>query len=174
MKTTDAGATESPMTEHPLIFTLRDVVSGQGFLAGITLSGKGLMLKEDEKWWLYGVRPGAIAASGETPDTAFWNFRQRYKETLFDMAESAKNFGEFRSAVEAFYEQPDPVEEERWEKALRLVRAGLKIPAPFDKLPQEAPETRPSSISVQRLDSQQPRYTPSDNVIDTYVYSRAA
>ena len=46
---------------HPIMLTLKDAISGQGFLAGITLSGRALMRHEDGKWWMYGVRPGGIA-----------------------------------------------------------------------------------------------------------------
>ena len=50
------------MASYPVMFTLRDTVSGNGFLAGITLTGRALMKREDdEKWWIYGVRPAAIA-----------------------------------------------------------------------------------------------------------------
>ena len=52
--------------EHPIMLTLRDVISGDGFLAGITLSGRALMRQEDGAWWMYGVRPAAIAEYGET------------------------------------------------------------------------------------------------------------
>ena len=52
---------------YPLMFTYRDVISGDGFLAGITLSGRALMIKENDEWWMYGVRPGAIAETGKTP-----------------------------------------------------------------------------------------------------------
>jgi hypothetical protein len=34
------------LTEHPILITLRDVISGDGFLSGITLSGRALMRQE--------------------------------------------------------------------------------------------------------------------------------
>ncbi len=46
------------MPDYPVMFTVRDTVSGNGFLAGITLTGRALMTREaDGKWWVYGVRP---------------------------------------------------------------------------------------------------------------------
>jgi hypothetical protein len=70
------------LNEHPLMITLRDAISGDGFLAGITLSGRALMRKEDDgKWWMYGVRPAALAESGTTVEEAFLHFRGRYQET---------------------------------------------------------------------------------------------
>ncbi len=47
------------INHHPMMFIFRDTISGNGFLAGITLSGRALMMEEDGKWWMYGVRPGA-------------------------------------------------------------------------------------------------------------------
>ena len=50
------------------MLTLQDAISGNGFLAGITLSGRALMRKEDDgKWWMYGVRPAGFGRVVETP-----------------------------------------------------------------------------------------------------------
>src|SRR5271155_3591794 len=95
------------LNEHPIMITLRDVISGDGFLAGITLSGRALMRQEDGTWWMYGVRPSAIAESGETIDEAFSRFRNRYKEVLFDMAQENHDFNQFKTAVEEFFYEPD-------------------------------------------------------------------
>ena len=95
------------VTVHPLLITLRDAISGDGFLVGITLSGRALMQKEDGKWWMYGVRPAAIAESGTTPQEAFQNFRTRYKEVLFDIAEEQRTFATFKKEVERFFYEPD-------------------------------------------------------------------
>ena len=81
---------------HPIMVTLRDVISGTDFLAGITLAGRALMRNEDGQWWMYGVRPAGIAESGGTIDEAFLRFRNRYKEVLFDLAEENKTFDSFR------------------------------------------------------------------------------
>lgn len=164
------------MTEikhHPLILIFRDVISGDGFLAGITLSGRGLIvLEDDNKWWMYGVRPGAIAESGGTPQETFLHFRNRYKEVLFDIASEHRTFEAFRQEVERFFYEPDAEEERRWEDALT---ANLTTPPPpFSDLPMVAPEERPSQITVERLDGQNKRFMPSDNVPDKYLVPRAA
>src|SRR5437773_2171380 len=96
---------------YPLLFTFRDVISGDGFLAGITLSGRALMELEQDRWCIYGVRPGAIAESGITPQEAFLRFRNRYKEVLFDIAEEYRAFDKFKEEVEQFFYQPDQEEE---------------------------------------------------------------
>lgn len=164
------------ITHHPLMFTFRDVISGHGFLAGITLSGRGLMLKEEDgKWWMYGVRPGAIAECGDSPQDTFLRFKNAYKEVLFDIAAERNDFAGFKEEVERFYYQPDREEERRWEDALNTIRTcGLTLPPPFFSLPRVNPENRPTQISVERLDEQNRRFMPSDNVSDTYLMPTAA
>jgi hypothetical protein len=156
--------------EHPIMITLQDTVSGDGFLAKITLSGRTLMRKEDDgKWWMYGVRPAAIAESGHTIDEAFLRFRQAYKEVLFDVAQESKSFNEFRSEVERFFNEKDG-DGELWEASLRTIRNEHIAPSePFSKLPRESPESRPPRIEVERLDNQLKRYVASDNVADKYT-----
>lgn len=159
------------LNEHPIMLTLRDVISGDGFLAGITLSGRALMRQEDGAWWMYGVRPSAIAESGETIEEAFGRFRNRYKEVLFDLAQENDDFNQFKAAVEQFFYEPDQdSEDERlWEEALKVIRsANCEAPEPFAKLPREAPESKPSQITVERLNRTDARFRPSDNITDTY------
>jgi hypothetical protein len=160
---------------HPLMFTFRDTISGDGFLVGITLSGRALMLKEDEKWWMYGVRPGAIAESGESPEETVLRFRNRYKEVLFDIAGDHRTFDAFKKEVERFFYEPDYEEERRWEDALTAIRSqDLCPPPPFSELSRETPESRPTQIAVERLDVASRRFMPSDNVPDTYSAAIAA
>lgn len=163
------------MAHYPLLFTFRDTVSGNGFLAGITLSGRALMIKEDEnEWCVYGVRPAAIAEVGTTPQEAYLRFRNRYKEVFFDIAAESDSFEAFRAEVESFYNQPDYSEEKRWEEAVKNLRSGTVDPAkPFCDLRREAPENHPSSIGIVRLDMEQ-RFLPSDNVSDTFMLAQAA
>src|SRR5258708_38636543 len=103
-------ATESgiDVKEHPILLTLQDSVSGDGFLARITMSGRALMRREDDgKWWMYGVRPAGIATSGENIEDAFLRFRSRYKEILFDIAQESQSFNDFSIAVERFFNESD-------------------------------------------------------------------
>jgi hypothetical protein len=165
-------ADREKMTQsHPILITLRDTISGDGFLAGITLSGRALMRQEDGKWWMYGVRPAAIADAGDTIDEAFSRFRARYKEVLFDLAQEKPTFDDFKAAVEQFFYEVDEDSEDEhlWEEALKGIRtAKCEPPAPFDKLPREAAESKPSQITVELLSRADARFKPSDNVTDTY------
>lgn len=160
------------LREHPLMLTLRDAISGDGFLARITLSGRALMRKEDDgKWWMYGVRPAGIAESGSTIEETFSRFRNRYKEALFDIAQEKQSFPDFKAEVERFFHETDAQSEDEqlWENALTAIREGnISPPAPFASLPRESPESKPAQITVERLDGVGKRFTPSDNVTDTY------
>ncbi len=159
--------------EHPIMITLQDTISGDGFLAKITMSGRTLMRQDGGKWWMYGVRPAAIAESGCTIDEAFLRFRQTYKEVLFDIAQDSKSYDEFRAEVERFFNESD-ADEQAWENALRAIRsANVAPPEPFSKLPRQSPDARPPRIEVERLDGQIKRFVASDNVADTYSVADA-
>lgn len=163
------------MTHYPIMFTWRDVVSGNGYLAGVTLYGTALMIKEDDgKWWSYGVRPGAIAEFGDTPQEALNKFHERYKMVLYDFASEALHFETFKTEVEKFYIQPDQEEESRWLQAVLTIRHGqVQAEPPFDALPKVNPERRPTGVSVEALNEMQ-RVSPIDNVLDTYSCACAA
>jgi hypothetical protein len=154
---------------HPLVFTLQDVVTGRGFLAGIVVTGKAVMEQEDGKWWMYGVCPGGIAGSGDTPNEAFVDFRNRYKEALFDMAEEYTNFLAFRSNVKSFFEQEDVQENVRWEESLRILRADeAAITEPFNKMPRKRPDEYQLGIRIERLEKmKQSALKPANNIQDS-------
>jgi hypothetical protein len=163
--------------DYPVMFTVRDAISGNGFLAAVTLSGWALMVREDDdKWWVYGVRPSAIAESGSTPEEAFHRFRDAYKNVLFDAAKEAIQYEDFEKEIQRFYYEPEKSQEDRWVAAFQAIRAGQVIPEPpfFSQLPREAPETRPTQITVERLDASSTRYTPVDNVLDYFALPTAA
>jgi len=164
------------MPDYPVMFTVRDTVSGNGYLAGVTLSGRAVICSEEEgKWWLYGVRPGAIAETGNTPEEAFLRFRNTYRNLLFDFAEECRTYEAFREAVERFYYQPDEDEEERWQSAFEAIRCRKVEPEGFfAKLPKESPETRPTQLTVERLDKENTRYKSSDNIPDYFALPTAA
>jgi hypothetical protein len=163
---------------HPIIITLQDAVAGNGFLARITLSGRSLMRHEDGKWWMYGVKPSAIAASGNNIAEAFLNFKTSYQAILFDIASDSKDFSEFKREVERFFTEADADNEDErmWHEALKTIRAkNCQIPDAFADLPRKSPESVPASITVDRVDAkEQKMFTPKDNAQDGYFIARAA
>jgi predicted RNase H-like HicB family nuclease len=164
--------------EHPLMLTLADAIHGDGFLAGITLSGRALMRQEDDgKWWMYGVRPAGMAESGKTVEEAFSRFRNRYKEILIDISQESPTYEAFKTEVERFFHDPDVDDEDArlWESALKAIRTGKLTPSePFSALPRESPESKPTQITIERLDLAGKRFVPSDNVTDKYYLPKVA
>lgn len=157
---------------HPLLFSFRDAITGDGYLGGVTISGRALMEQDAEgQWWMYGVRPGSIAESGRTPEDAFLRFRNRFKEVLFDIAEESKTFEDFKKEIERFFYEPNEEEERRWEDALASIRqANACPPKPFfSDLERKNPDTMPSGVSVTRLEEAPARLKASDNVRDVYA-----
>jgi len=157
------------LKDHPILITLQDTISGDGFLARITVSGRTLMRQEEDgKWWMYGVRPAALAESGCTVDEAFLRFRQAHSQVLLDLVQESKNFDEFRAEAERFFNETDS-DEQAWEDALKVVRNHhIAPPEAFAKLPRQSPDTRPARIEVERLDGTIKPFTASDNVTVTY------
>ena len=140
---------------YPLMFTFRDTIYGNGYLAKVTLSGRALTVRDYGEWWMYGVCPSGMAANGDTPQSAFSLFRERYEQVLFDFALDADGFSDFHDHVnEFFHENPrDPEDVERWDTSFHLIREGrMKPKDPFSTLPQERPETRPPKVEVARMD----------------------
>jgi len=154
---------------HPLVFTLQDAVIGCGFLAGIVVTGKAVMEHEDGKWWMYGVCPGAIAGSGDTPNEAFIDFRNRYKEALFDIAEECTSFLVFRNTVKSFFEAEDEQERTRWENSLEILRKNESaISDPFKKMPRKNPGDYEVVIMIDRLETRpKAELKPANNIQDS-------
>jgi hypothetical protein len=164
--------------DHPILITLQDAVAGNGFLARITLFGRTLMRKEDGKWWMYGVQPSAIAASGHSIAEAFLNFKTSYQSILFDMAQDSGDFSAFKKEVERFFNEADADNEDEriWHESLKAIRTqNCHVPDEFSSLPRQSPESMPCSIKVDRVDAKdQTKFTPRDNVADGYSFAKAA
>lgn len=164
--------------DHPILITLQDAVAGNGFLARITLFGRTLMRQEDGKWWMYGVQPSAIAASGESIAEAFLNFKTSYQSILFDFAQDSADFSAFKREVERFFNEADADNEDEriWHESLKAIRTqNCHIPEEFSDVPRQPAESQPCTITVERVDAKaQAKFTPKDNVADGYTFAKAA
>lgn len=146
------------MTHYPLLFGFRDLVAGNGFIAGVDLRGRALLADEGDGFWMYGVNPGGIAAGGANAGEARSEFRVMYRSVLFDIAAEAKSFNEFQLQVQQFVEETNSPTAAEWEEAVSSVRSG-KVKA--DWLPKRKAE---STIGVQVILLEHP--APSANVLD--------
>jgi len=165
---------ENRLTSYPLIFSFRDAVAGEGFLACVTISGRARMVKEDGKWWVYGVAPGALAENGSEPLAAHAAFRDAYRKVLYDLAADAETFEGFKELVEGFC-RPDDAEQALWFEAAEAIRSGKVTPEPpFSELPRVNADARKCTVMVERLDQPQRIFSTKDNELDEYAITVAA
>ncbi len=155
---------------HPLFFTFKEVVSGNGFLAGIIAKGRVLLAQEeDESWWIYGVQPGGFAASGSTPQEVYAEFRTAFRSILFDFAATSEKYEAFRQQVEGFFAEVNEPQAMAWTEAREAFRMG-KI-----QITEEAIQNLPRDdskemgfLALDRLDVGGAVFAPSDNMLDRY------
>lgn len=146
------------MTHYPLLLGFRDLIAGNGFVAGVDLSGRALLVDEGDGFWMYGVNPGGIAAGGGTAGEAQSEFRLVYRSVLFDIAAEAKDYVDFEREVKSFVSATNKPTEAEWDEAVSEVRQG-KVDA--DWLPKRRAE---SKIGVQVVLLDHP--VPSANLLD--------
>jgi len=157
---------------YPLIFTYKDAVSGNGYLASVRITGRAIITHEEgDQWGMYGVSPAGIAETGQTPNETFKSFRERYRMALYDIAAEVTSFAAFKAEVESFFREGDEGEEKLWWEAHRLLRSGEVVPEePFSGLKKLTPGDCPDMLEIVQLDKQdQKTFTPNDNVPDMYI-----
>jgi len=112
------------MTQYPLLFTFRQKVEGNNYLADVKAYGRLLAEEEDGTWWMYGVNPGGLAASGSTRAEAYSEFRETLAKVLYDLATDVPDFHAFRGAAQRFFYETDQETVSEWEAARELVKSG--------------------------------------------------
>lgn len=131
----------------PLTMTYSLPAVGKGYVAGITIKARLLMIAETgEEVWVYGVNPGGICAFAPTQDAAQTRFIDRFNSVVTDLAESADNFQQFKTELtEAFTTNMEY--EKLWLEARKQVQAGSSdIPG----MPREVGKIEPA-ITVEEL-----------------------
>jgi hypothetical protein len=112
------------MTHYPLLFARREKVEGNGFMARVAVSGRVLLTEEDGEFWVEGINPGGLAATGKSANEALAQFCLDFLAVLFDIASDAKDFEGFRGEVERFFNDTSGPALKEWEEAVRQVKAG--------------------------------------------------
>jgi hypothetical protein len=150
--------------ELPLIFTYRDLVCGSGILAEVRVRGRVLAVQERDGAWMYGVNPGALAASGATIPEAHSAFRQSFTAILFDIAEDASDFDDFAAQTKQFVNQANAPVEAAWREAVEAHRANQFVfgtaARDLDELPAETP------VSIDIVLKTQADFTTAFNELD--------
>ncbi len=108
----------------PLLFTIREKVSGKGFVADITAMGRVLAVEEEGGTWMYGVTPGGLSAGGKAGGEAYLNFKKAFITVLYDIASSSEDFSEFRLEVSSFFNDECETTLIDWNAAVEEVGKG--------------------------------------------------
>jgi hypothetical protein len=127
------------MTRYPILFGRRELVEGNGFIAGVIVDGRALLTEEDGEFWVEGINPGGFAAAGDSRHEALAAFCTELKTILFDIASDALSFEEFRASVEQFFNETSVMALKEWEEAVQEVRAGKVESDWLVKRPAESP-----------------------------------
>jgi len=106
------------MNRYPILFSRRELVEGNGFIARVGVLGIALLLEEDDETWVEGINPGGFAAKGSSPSEALAVFYQELRLVLFDIAIEALSFEEFRAEVDRFFDETNQTALHEWEEAV--------------------------------------------------------
>lgn len=136
------------MSKHSIVFGLRHVVQGEGFVAGVAVDGRALVHEAEDSVWVESVNPGGFSATGSSITEAITEFRRAHAAILFDIAAEATRFASFREQVERLFEQCSPRVVHEWERAAEEVREG-RVPARW--LPRRPAAECPVRIRVQEI-----------------------
>jgi|SRR5450759_2775216 hypothetical protein len=143
---------EASLNEYPLLFTTRELVAGNGFLAFVDGCGQLLLVRESNaEWWMYGVQPGGIGEGGTTLGEANLRFVGSVKNVLAEIADEAKSFTEFERAVKDFFSQVDGTDRQRWEAARAALLAGAAVDDPWVSALKREPVLKDCRVQVSRI-----------------------
>ncbi|HKH44114.1 MAG TPA: hypothetical protein VKM72_05555 [Thermoanaerobaculia bacterium] len=127
------------MERYPILFGRRELIEGNGFIAGVEIAGRALMSNEDGEYWVEGVNPGGFASKGAGPGEALAAFCVEFRLVLFDIAMDAADFSAFKAEVEKFFHATNQVALQEWEAAVTEVREGKITAEWLDKRPADSP-----------------------------------
>ena len=125
------------MTRYPLLFGLRELVEGDGYIARVSVSGRALLVDQDGEVWVEGVNPGGFSAKGVSHGEALAEFGSAFRTILFDIASGAGSFPEFRAEVQKFFDDTNVPAAREWEEAVQRVKAGQLDADWLNKRPAE-------------------------------------
>jgi predicted RNase H-like HicB family nuclease len=155
------------MKVYPLVFGIRHAIAGRGFLAGVSINGRALLeVDEDGLWWMTGVEPGGVAASGETPDAAYASFRETLRLILFDSAHLTDSLASFEGDVKSLGHQRNEAAAARWDVARQEIRAGATVDADFAAALPRLTKDVTCGVTIMRLDKTEHAFKPQDNKPD--------
>ena len=135
------------LKQLPLFFSFREIVIGDGFLAGVSMNGRAL-LEEGEETWISGAAPVGFAGGGLDRTAAFVEFRRAWVEVLFDIANETASFDEFKQKCDEFLDSSVEALTKEWEAALEDVRRKNYVDPSLRSLPAD---DQPLTFEVVKL-----------------------
>ncbi len=134
----------------PLIFGFNDLVMGRGFVAEVNTDGRGALALEGGEWWMSGVNPGGVAASGATEAEALANFRNAYRLVLKDSAMLANSFEDFSRDVQGIFASTTLGMIDGWKAAALAVR-GDGAAGPLTDLPHRPSDGVTFAVTITKV-----------------------
>jgi len=143
---------DSETQVFPLILSLKELVKGPTFVAGVMARLHIVMKADYDQWWMYGVNPGGISEGGDTQETAYLKFLRAFREVLADIASDCHTYEEFMARANAFIMETNDSERTDWEAARKAIRAGKPVTDEYvEKLKRVVSDEAPC-IEAVRLD----------------------
>jgi hypothetical protein len=158
---TDVTTTPAIGTKLPLLFNFREALFGSAKVVEVRIeNGRALCVQEADGTWMYGVNPGAMAATGEDTVDARRAFREMFSNILKDFVRESDSFEQFRDLVTGFFHDTNPGHEIEWREAVENVRRGL---VHVGDLQKASADSRPSvTVEIKEL----AQVLPADNEAD--------
>lgn len=149
------------MRRLPILFTFSQVVFGNGFIAGVRMSGRALLEEErdDHEVWIAGVAPVGFAGGGMDRAAAFQDFRAGWSGVLFDIAAAATSFADFKAQCEAFLSARAVTMNSEWESELASVRQSNYKD---EKLPTIKADKQPPAFEICELEPQESKASSNE------------
>ena len=161
------------VTSYPILFSYQDILAGNGFVAGVEVRGRYLMVQEDEGSWAHGVNPGGLSAGGASQKEAAAAFRDMYRKALFDIIEEAATIDELRTEVANFVQQTNGYYAEAWREAVILVREGKLTSDWLETQKAEEVQVLVTELVLEEIENEESgtvrRPTPSQNQVEHLV-----
>jgi hypothetical protein len=158
------------MQTYAMFFAFKDVIACGQYKALIKANGRALLTFEDEKWWVYGVQPGGMAATGMEIKEALVNFNKTFGGIMRDIASETDCPNEFERVARKFFDKVDKVDEELWEDARIKLREEKNVAEGLGSMKRITSDQAPTiSIIVANKDIKE-----SNIIQEEDTYSAAA
>lgn len=139
----------SDARRYPLVFLLRELVLGNGFVAAVEAQVRAIAENHEGDWWIMGVNPGAIAEHGPSLHEAVTSFRQRLTTVLIDAAAVNTEFDGFANELREFFTASDLESVTQWTEARAAVRRGeIDLPGVQRSVDEWEPRVSVSKVDL--------------------------